>query len=200
MNRVDVLILGILREYDMSQTFEDVKTSNAYRLLHPKIVALLISVNHAGAVNGMPAAWVTPLSRNPPLVGASIAPTRYTYGFLKDSGEFTLNIISKDYVRTINFLGTVSGRDRDKLRECGLTLRPSRRVRAPHVLEALAVLECTVYKEVEAGDHVLIMGRVVEAYVKQGIFEEVYNPRRAKMLMHLGSSSYTTIVDDVLSP
>lgn len=184
----------------MSQIFEEVRTSNAYRLLHPKIVVLLISVNRAGAVNGMPAAWVTPLSRNPPLVGASIAPTRYTYGFLKDSGEFTLNVMSKDYVRTINFLGTVSGREKDKLSECGLTLRASRRVKAPHVLEALAVLECVVYKEVEAGDHSFFMGRVVDAYVKPDIFDEVYNPRRAKLLLHSGGNIYATIADEVLTP
>jgi len=184
----------------MSGEFEHVRLSEAYRLLHPKIANLLISINRAGAVNGMIAAWVTPLSRNPPLVGASIAPSRYTYGFLKDSGEFTLNVMSRDHLSEVHFLGTVSGRDREKLRECGLTLRESRRVRAPHVLEALAVLECTVYKEVEAGDHVFFMGRVVDAYVKPGLFDEVYNTRRAKMLMHLGSTSYTTIIDEVLSP
>jgi len=184
----------------MSLEFEQVKTSETYRLLHPKIASIFISTNRIGAVNGMIAAWVTPLSRNPPLVGASIAPSRYTYEFLKDSGEFTINVMSMDHLREVHFLGTVSGRERDKLRECGLTLRPSRRVKAPHVLEALAVLECSVYKEVEAGDHQFIMGRILDAYVKPGMFGEVYNPRRAKMLMHLGSSSYTTIIDDVLSP
>lgn len=198
MKKDDALILGMLNNCEMSQAFESVRISEAYRLLHPKIAAILISINHSGAVNGMAVAWMTPLSRNPPLVGVSIAPTRYTYELLKDSREFTLNVMSKDYLRAVNFIGTVTGRGRDKFKECGLTLGESRKVKAPHVSEALAVLECTVYKEVEAGDHSFVMGRVVDAYVKPGIFSEVYDARRTKMLLHLGGSMYTTISDEVL--
>ncbi|MBS7621567.1 flavin reductase, partial [Candidatus Bathyarchaeota archaeon] len=48
------------------------------------------------------------------------------------------------------------------------------KVRPPHIGEALAVLECKVEKEVEVGDHVFFIGRVLEAYAKSGAFDEVY--------------------------
>lgn len=148
----------------------------------------------------MIAAWATPLSFNPPLVGVSIAPSRYTHEVVKSSGEFTLNVMDRRYVRQVHFIGTVSGRGRDKLSEAGLTLMDSRRVRSPHADEAMAVLECVVEREVPAGDHTLFIARIVDAYARRGVFDEVYRPDRAKILMHLGGSEYATIADELITP
>ena len=181
--------------------FINVPLLSAYHLLHPKPAILVISADAAGRVNGMIAAWTTPVSHSPPLVGVSIAPKRYTYELIKESGEFTLNIMSKEYAKQINFLGTVSGRDRkDKLRESGLTISKSKKVKAPHVEEALAVLECKVEKEVEAGDHVFFIARILEAYAKSGVFDEIYKPEKAKILLHLGAADYVTISGETIRP
>ncbi|MCD6591616.1 MAG: flavin reductase family protein [Thaumarchaeota archaeon] len=181
--------------------FVNVPLLSAYHLLHPKPAILVISADAAGRVNGMIAAWTTPLSHSPPLIGVSISPKRYTYELVKESGEFTLNIMSKEYAKQIHFLGTVSGRDRkDKLRESGLTISKSKKVKAPHVEEALAVLECRVEKEVEAGDHVFFIARILEAYAKSGVFDEVYKPEKAKILLHLGAADYVTISDETIRP
>jgi len=183
------------------ERFTSIPASSAYHLLHPKPAVLVISIDSSGRVNGMIAAWTTPLSHSPPLIGVSISPKRYTYELVKESGEFTLNIMSKEYVKQIHFLGTVSGRDRkDKLRESGLTISKSKKVKAPHVEEALAVLECRVEKEVEAGDHVFFIARILEAYAKSGVFGEVYKPEKAKILLHLGGAYYTTISDEIITP
>lgn len=174
--------------------------SSAYHLLHPKPAALVISVDSSGRVNGMIAAWTTPLSHSPPLIGVSISPRRYTYELIKESQEFTLNILDVNYVKQVQFLGMVSGRSRDKLKESGLTLSKSRKVKPPHVEEALGVLECRVEKEVEAGDHVFFIARILEAYARSEVFDEIYEPEKAKVLMHLGGSYYTTISDETITP
>ena len=126
------------------ERFTSIPVSSAYHLLHPKPAVLVISIDSSGRVNGMIAAWTTPLSHSPPLIGVSISPKRYTYELIKESQEFTLNVLSVNYVKQIHFLGTVSGRSRDKLKESGLTLSESKRVKSPHVEEALGVLECRV--------------------------------------------------------
>ena len=185
----------------MNGAFKQVESSEAYRLLHPKPVVLVVSISPSGEVGAMPAAWVTPLSRSPQLVGVSIAPSRHTYRVIKQSGDFTLNVMSRTHIGQVNFLGAVSGREKgDKLQASGLTLGKSRRVRSPHVLEALAVLECLVEKEVEAGDHVFIIGRVMDSYVRPEVFDKTYLPSMAKILFHLGGSRYVTISDEVLTP
>ena len=183
-----------------SKGFAAVSLLTAYHLLHPKPAILVISADSSGRASGMIASWTTPVSHSPLLVGVSIAPARYTYQLVKSSREFTLNVLDSRYVKHVNFLGTVSGRNRDKLRESGLTVARSKKVKPPHVEEALAVLECAVEKEVEAGDHVFFIARVLEAYAKPEFFDEVYKPEKAKILMHLGGAYYTTVSDELITP
>jgi flavin reductase (DIM6/NTAB) family NADH-FMN oxidoreductase RutF len=178
--------------------FKGVPVSVAYHLIHPKPAVIVISMDRSGKANGMTAAWTTPLSISPPLVGVSISPRRYTYELVKSSGEFTINVLDRRYASQVHYVGTVSGRDRDKLAEAGFTLRKSKSVKPPHIGEALAVLECVVEKDVEAGDHVFFIGRVVEAYAKPDVFDEVYRPKKAKILMHLGGSYYATLADELI--
>lgn len=180
--------------------FKNISPSTAYRLLHPKSAILVISSGPDGRANGMVAAWTTPLSMNPPLVGVAVAPSRYTHRLIKESREFTMNVLDMRYVRQIHFFGTVSGRNRDKFSESGLTPMKSRKVSAPHVAEALAVLECRTENEVTTGDHTFFIARVVDAYVRRDAFDEVYLPERAKILLHLGGALYTVPGDELISP
>ena len=182
----------------MQSEFTSVSIHMAYHLIHPKPAVIVISVDRSGRANGMTAAWTTPLSISPPLVGVSISPRRYTYELVKSSGEFTINVLDRRYASQVHYVGTVSGRDRDKLAEAGFTLRKSKSVKPRHIGEALAVLECVVEKDVEAGDHVFFIGRVVEAYAKPDVFDEVYRPKKAKILMHLGGSYYATLADELI--
>jgi flavin reductase (DIM6/NTAB) family NADH-FMN oxidoreductase RutF len=180
------------------EEFRSVPASTAYHLIHPKPAVIVISVDKSGMANGMTAAWTTPLSSSPPLIGVSISPRRYTYELVKSSGEFTINVLDRRYARQVHFVGTVSGRGRDKLAEAGFTLRKSKKVKPPHIGEALAVLECAVEKGVEAGDHVFFIGRVLEAYAKPDVFDGIYRPEKAKILMHLGEAYYATLADELI--
>ncbi|BBB33056.1 conserved hypothetical protein [Thermotomaculum hydrothermale] len=50
-----------------------------------------------------------------------IRPTRYTYQFSEKYNEFTLCFFEEKHKEALTLLGTVSGRDRDKVKESGLT-------------------------------------------------------------------------------
>jgi flavin reductase (DIM6/NTAB) family NADH-FMN oxidoreductase RutF len=50
-----------------------------------------------------------------------VRPTRYTYRFMEKSRSFSLCFFDKRYRDTLNFCGTHSGKDTDKLKETGLT-------------------------------------------------------------------------------
>jgi len=183
--------------------FEEVSPFSARRVMGPRPAVLVISISSDGKANGMIAAWTTPLSFDPPLVGVSIGVNRYTCQLIRESGEYTLNILDKRYLKQIHFFGTVSGRDRDKFRECGLTLKKSRKVKVPHVAEAIGVVECRVEKEVATGDHIFFIGRVLEAYAKKGPYdhgEDLYRPEKAKIPLYLGGAYYVTLADGLLSP
>ncbi len=69
-----------------------------------------------------------------------IRPTRYTYEFVERSERYTLSFFREQNRKALTFCGTHSGRDRDKVREAGLT--PVRDGGFIYFNEARLVLEC----------------------------------------------------------
>lgn len=60
---------------------------------------------------------------NKPVAFIFVRPERYTHQFIEESDFLTLSFYGKDSQmrHVLNFCGTVSGRDHDKLKETGLT-------------------------------------------------------------------------------
>ena len=54
-----------------------------------------------------------------------IRPQRYTKEFIDAKDTFTLSFYKEEYRKALSFLGSVSGRDRDKVKEAGLTPVPA---------------------------------------------------------------------------
>lgn len=50
-----------------------------------------------------------------------IRPQRYTFEFLENNGYFTMSFFDEEYRKALNICGSKSGRDVDKIAECGLT-------------------------------------------------------------------------------
>lgn len=50
-----------------------------------------------------------------------IRPQRYTFAFMEKYDRFTLSFFEEDYREALNYCGTHSGRNEDKVRACGLT-------------------------------------------------------------------------------
>ena len=58
-----------------------------------------------------------PSARNPPMAYISVRPERYSYGMLKETGEFVINLTTEKLVRATDYCGVKSGRDTDKWKE-----------------------------------------------------------------------------------
>jgi flavin reductase (DIM6/NTAB) family NADH-FMN oxidoreductase RutF len=69
-----------------------------------------------------------------------IRPTRYTYEFVERSRTFTLSFFEEKHRKALSFCGSHSGRDRDKIREAGLT--PVKDEGYVYFKEARLVLAC----------------------------------------------------------
>jgi len=159
-------------------------------ILHPRPVVIIAS-EYNGKVSAMPASWTMPVSRESPVIAVAISKKRFTYELIIKSHEFSVNILSRDLLGKIHYLGCVSGRDEpDKIAKAGLTITKGRKINSPIVLESLAVAECTLWKNIEAGDHNIVVGRVAEAYAKPefDIFsEKIFE----KTPLHVGRNVYT---------
>jgi flavin reductase (DIM6/NTAB) family NADH-FMN oxidoreductase RutF len=64
------------------------------------------------------------------------------------------------------FCGTHTGRSIDKFKKSGLTKEESEAIDCPKVAEAVAQLECEVVNLVDAGDHLLFIGKILRQIEK----------------------------------
>ena len=72
---------------------------------------------------------------------AYIRPQRYTKEFVDAQGYFTLSFFGEAYRKALNLCGSRSGRDVDKVRECGFTVAEAA-CGAPYFEQAGLVLVC----------------------------------------------------------
>ncbi len=93
---------------------------------------------------------------NKPFVQVVVRPTRYTYQFMEQYDTFTLCAFPEAYRAALELLGSISGRDRDKIKASGLVPIAATRVAAPAFAEAELIIECRkIYWDDFKPDHFL---------------------------------------------
>ncbi|MGH7510310.1 MAG: flavin reductase family protein [Gemmatimonadales bacterium] len=111
--------------------------------------------------NAFTAAWVMQSSFDPLLLVLSINPENASYRLL-GGGGFVVNVLKQGQLDLARRLGTRSASDEDKL--AGIAWSAGR-TGAPILDEALAYFDCELMGRVRAGDHELVLGRVVDGQV-----------------------------------
>ena len=88
-------------------------------MLYPLPVVMVSLVDRDGRPNIITLAWVGTVCTNPPMVSISVRPERYSYPILKETGEFVINLTTKELAFATDYCGVKSGRDVDKFKEMG---------------------------------------------------------------------------------
>lgn len=83
-----------------------------------------------------------------PMFTVLVRESRHTHKLLENAEDFTISIPFDNKInKAIGFCGSKSGRDCDKIKECGLTLSEGKSVKSPAIEECDMVYECKiVYK------------------------------------------------------
>jgi flavin reductase (DIM6/NTAB) family NADH-FMN oxidoreductase RutF len=116
----------------------------------------VIGVAHGEVRNAFTAAFVMHVSYDPLLLALSINPGHSSYELLKRGGAFSVNVLKKGQLDfAAHYGGPASA---DKLARAEWT--PGR-TGVPLLHQALAWFECQLVGEHPAGDHVLVLGRVI---------------------------------------
>ena len=83
---------------------------------------MLITAGDETHCNTMTASWGgMGVIWGKPSITAYIRQTRYTKEFVDQGEYFTITFFDETYRKALNLCGTVSGRERDKIKEAGLT-------------------------------------------------------------------------------
>jgi flavin reductase (DIM6/NTAB) family NADH-FMN oxidoreductase RutF len=118
----------------------------------------VVGVAHEGKRDAFTAAAVAPASYRPLVLSLAINPEHHSYGLLRDGKTFTVSVLARHQIDLATRFGTSRACAQDKL--AGVDWYPGRHG-APILTDAIAFLECLVAGQMNAGDHRIVLGRVV---------------------------------------
>ena len=135
-------------------------------MLYP-LPAVMVSCKRQGEKpNIITVAWTGTVCSSPAMVSISVRKERYSYEIIKETGEFVINLATKDLVRALDYCGVRSGRDVDKYKEAGLTVLASKEIAAPGIMESPVNLECRVTEVKPLGSHDLFLAEVLSVTIE----------------------------------
>jgi len=141
-------------------------------MLYP-VPAVMVSCRRPGEKpNIITIAWAGTVCSDPAMVSVSIRPERHSYGIIKETGEFVINLVDRKTVKAADWCGVKSGRDVDKFEEMKLTEAPSKTVAVPGIAECPVSLECKVKDIIPLGSHDMFLAEVTAVSVNAEYINE----------------------------
>ena len=148
------------------------QTWKAGNMVYP-LPAVMVSCGREGErPNIITVAWTGTICTNPPMTYISVRPERHSYQMIKETGEFVINLTTKNLVKAVDFCGVRSGRDLDKFQQMNLTKEEEKVVNAPMIAESPVNIECKVTEVKELGSHHMCLAEVVNVNVEDGLMDE----------------------------
>ena len=141
-------------------------------MLYP-LPAVMVSCKRPGEKpNIITIAWAGTVCSSPAMVSISVRKERYSYDIIKETGEFVINLVTKDLTFATDYCGVKSGRDVDKYAQMNLTEQPSVHISAPGIAESPVNLECKVKQVIELGSHDMFVAEVLGVTVDEKYMDE----------------------------
>lgn len=130
-------------------------------MLYPLPVVMVSCQRPGEKPNIVTIAWTGTICSDPACLSISVRKERYSYDIIKETGEFVVNLTTKELAHAADYCGVKSGRNIDKFKECGLTPLPSAVVGAPGIAESPVCIECKVKEVIPLGSHDMFIAEVV---------------------------------------
>lgn len=170
----------------------DLAGPSGYRFMAPRLTLLVSTIDKAGATNCAPFSFCMPVSADPPMAAIASAHKRHTLANIRETKEFVLNLPPEELVAAVWLCGNPFPKGVSEITEAGLTPVASKMVAPPRLAECAAWFECRLEWEKDAGDHSIVVGRIVAAEVKDEFVEDGgFAFEVAKPLLHLGGVRFT---------
>ncbi len=120
----------------------------------------VVTVGRGGAENALTVMWATPAAFDPPMFLVAVDRLHYSVDFVRSTRNFAVNVLGEGQERLAGQFARQSMQGEDKL--AGVATHEAT-TGAPILDEAVAWFDCELASFVEAGDHYLLLGRVVDA-------------------------------------
>ena len=141
-------------------------------MVYPLPAVMVSCADKSGNSNIITISWTGTVCTNPPMAYISVRPERHSYQMIRETGEFVINLTTKDLAYATDFCGVRSGKDVDKFAEMKLTKEAASVVSAPMIGESPVNIECKVTEVKELGSHHMFLAEVVAVHVDDAYMNE----------------------------
>ncbi len=117
-------------------------------------------------------AWTGIVNTIPPKTYISVRPSRYSHKIIKESGEFAINLTTKDLVRAADWCGVYTGAKVDKFARCRLSKQQASEISCPLIEQSPLSLECRVTDIIPLGSHDMFLADIVAVDVDEALLDE----------------------------
>jgi len=143
---------------------------------------MLVTAEKDGKVNTMTASWGGfGVMWNKEVVYVVIRPQRYTKEFVDVADSFSLTFFDKSFLKQLGYLGKVSGRDEDKIKEAGLTIAHEDGI--PYFEEAETAITVRKLYAQPLGEEFFIDKKPIEDWYPEKDFHILYIAEVSKILV-----------------
>lgn len=142
-------------------------------LLAPASLAMVSCAEKDDKPNIITVAWLGIINSDPPMLSISVRPERHSYGIISRSGEFVVNLVSRELMKSADFCGVRSGRELDKFEACGLHALPAEGMAcAPCIQESPLYLSCKVRQTIKLGSHHMFLADIESVGAQEHLLNE----------------------------
>ncbi len=187
------------------QTFVEVPSQYLDRVIgNYNPVVIITTINDQGLSNAAPFAMCMEVCHDPPLIAFGVGESKDTYRNVKKTGEFVINVPGEELLKPLMVTAKRYPPEVNELAEARLEELPGLKVAAARIAECKAHFECRVEWIKEAGNHFVVVGKVVSATIDKDAVTDDFKIRldRIKPVHYLGKGTdvFLTVGGSVRMP
>jgi len=162
-------------------------------MLYPLPVVMVSVADREANPNIVTIAWAGTICSDPPMVSISVRPERYSHHMIEETGEFVINLTTRELAFATDYCGVKSGRDVDKFKEMKLTPVPADVVAAPMIGESPVNIECRVTEIKKLGSHDMFLAQVAAVHADEKYMDEKnrFDLMRAEPIVYSHGAYFT---------
>lgn len=130
---------------------------------YPTGVCVITATHPAAGSVGLVVGSFGSVSLDPPLVAFYVATGSNSWPHVRECGHFCVNVLGEDQ---LELCMRIAGRKQDKFHDIAHRLSEHG---MPVLDGVVAYIECTIESELDAGDHVIVLGRVLNLTTERDV-------------------------------
>ena len=150
------------------------------------VPVVMVSCGDMEKPNAITVAWTGIINTNPAMVYISVRPERHSYKLISESGEFVINLVTRELVKKADQCGVFTGKKIDKFKKFSLTPESSSTLAAPMIKESPINIECKVEQIIKLGTHDMFIAKIIAVNVDEDLIDAngKLELKRAKLIAY----------------